>query len=237
MELSNGRICYSSRLSGLSLASTVTLFGFLIFLGGPISSSSQDSSPLSSPHNQTSERLGPPLITSGASAQRAQNYSLYQSAQHNFSIEYPSDWSLREGGRAGVVAAFSSSFEDDLDPFAANFAIGVENLTSGTSLDNYTRSVVALLQSRPPAANFSFTGHLISTMFGGLPAQRVGFILTVPSESSFSPETTITGEQIWTIDNDTAYVLSFAAEQNKSTSYSPVMEHILDSFRITRTSE
>jgi hypothetical protein len=189
----------------------------------------------------SSERLGPPLISSGVptqetpegSQQQQQQYSLYENPQNNFSIEYPSDWQVEER-RAGVVATFSSRFETNFDPFAANFAIGVENLTAGNSLDNYTRSVVALLQSQPPGPDFNFTGGPMPTTFGGLPAQRIGFTVTAPNERGLGSESRLDGVQIWTIDNGTAYVLSFAAEQNKFSSYLPVIEHIIDTFRITR---
>jgi serine/threonine-protein kinase len=167
--------------------------------------------------------------------QQQQQYSLYENPQHNFSIQYPSDWTVRQGGGAGVIATFSSPTESNFDPFTANLVIGVENVTSGASLDNYTRTVVSLLQSQPPGADFNLTGSPVATTFGGIPAQRMGFTMSVPNERSLTSETNVEGVQVWTVDNNTAYVLSFAAEQDKLAGYVPVIEHILETFQITRT--
>ena len=131
----------------LSVAAVTVLLIFLIVAGGPSTSFAQKSPAkptalyqASTLSMMSSERLGPPLITSEApepqeetaprGLQQQQQYSLYDNPQHNFSIEYPSDWQVEER-RAGVVATFSSHFETNFDPFAANFAIGVEDLTAG----------------------------------------------------------------------------------------------------------
>jgi hypothetical protein len=247
MKFLNERERYSSELL---LAATIALVSFLISMVGPISSSAQ-TSPLMSALNEisssavSSERLGPPLFTSGVSGegtspgpeqqqQPQQQYSLYENPQHGIRFEYPSDWQVREGG-AGVVATISSPFEGNFDTFAANFVMGVENLTAGTSLDNYTKTVVTGLQSQPPGANFNFTGSPSSTTLGGLPALKIGFTVTTPNERSLQSETNVQGVQVLTIDNNTAYVLSFAAEQANFSSYIPIMEHAIDTFRIART--
>jgi hypothetical protein len=63
----------------------------------------------------------------------------------------------------------------------------------------------------------------------------MGFSMTVPNERSLSSETSLEGLQVWTVDNNAAYVLSFAAEQDKFASYLPTLEHIIDTFRLTRS--
>ena len=240
----------STKCQCLLLVVGISLLLFVIPLSESTSSYSQNSSPSSSSINQTSipsvtssERLGPPLIISEAQRQgttspgqqQQQQYSLYENPKEGFSIQYPSDWSLRQGGEAGVIATFSSPSESNFDPFTANLVIGVENLTSGASLDNYTRTVVSLLQSQPPGAHFNLTGSPVATTFGGIPAQRMGFTMTVPNDRSLTSETNVEGIQVWTVDNNTAYVLSFAAEQDKFAGYLPVIEHIIGTFQITPT--
>jgi hypothetical protein len=162
-----------------------------------------------------------------------QQYSLYESPQHGFSIQYPSDWQVR-GGAAGIIVAFTSPLESNFDPFTANFVVGVENLTTGTSLDAYVQSVVELLQSQPPGQDFEITENPVPTTLAGLPAQRIGFTVTAPSERSLDSESTLEGVQVWTIEGNSGYVLSFASEQDKFSGYMPVVEHIIDSFLISR---
>jgi hypothetical protein len=250
--LSNERDSYSSKRYGLPLAATITLFGFLILTGGLISSSARISSSVSSaldptyaPSRVSSHGVSPPLVTSGISepqqrtlpgppAQQAQQYLLYESPQYGFSIQYPSDWQVREG-EAGVIVTFTSPLESNFDPFTANVAIGIENIATGTSLDNYSKSILELLQSQPPGQDFKITKSPISTTLGGIPAQRIGFTVKAPSERSFNSESTLEGVQVWTIEGNYGYVLSFASEQDRFSGYMPVVEHIIDSFRISRT--
>jgi hypothetical protein len=236
--------CYSSKCRGY-VATSIILASIFLFTAGPMSSSAQISSPSQSPMNQSSSQptgvSGIPLITSGgpgqetASGPQQLQYSLYENPQHDFSIQYPSDWTLRQGGAAGVIATFSSPYESNFDPFIANLVIGVENISSGASLENYTSSVVALLQSVPAPADFSLTGSPQAATFGGLPAREMKFTMTVPNAKSLSSETTVEGLQVWTVDNNKAYVLSFASEQDKFAGYLPTIEHIIDTFRLTRT--
>jgi eukaryotic-like serine/threonine-protein kinase len=244
MNTYNDSGCYSSKRHGY-IVTSIILVSIFLFTAGPMSSSAQNSLPSPSAMNQSSSSQptgfsGIPLITSGgpgqetASGPQQLQYSLYENPQHNFTIQYPSDWTLRQGGGAGVIVTFSSPYESDFDPFIANLVIGIENLTSGASLENYTSSVVALLQSIPAGGDFSLTGSPLATTFGGFPARKTGFTITVPNERSLSSETNVEGVQLWTVDNNTAYVLSFAAEQDKFASYLPTVEHIIDTFRITR---
>ena len=191
---------------------------------------------------ESSTRASPPLVTTGepepqqGTSQRprqVQQYSLYESPQHGFSIEYPSDWQVREGS-AGVIVTFTSPLESNFDPFTANVAIGIENIATGTSLDNYSKSILELLQSQPPGQDFEITENPVPTTLAGLPAQRIGFTVTAPSERSLDSESTLEGVQVWTVEGNYGYVLSFASEQDKFSSYSPIMEHIIDSFQISR---
>lgn len=225
----------SSKCHSYVFIVSITIVSIFLFLDGPISSSAQNQS---SSQPTVSSRI--PLITSGEPGQgtvpgpQGLQYSLYENPQHDFTIQYPSDWTLRQGGAAGVIATFSSPYESNFDPFTANLVIGVENLTSGTSLENYTRSVVTLLRTVPAPADFRLTGSPQPATFGGIPAQKMGFTMTVPNQRSLNSETPVEGLQVWTVDNNTAYVLSFASEQDKFAGYLPTIEHIIDTFQITR---
>ena len=250
MKLLNGRDCFTSESYGhLLLVVIVISISFFLCMAAPISSSAQISSPLSSALNETStvppessERLTPPLFPSQTQGQgtplglQEQGYSMYKSSQHGFSIQYPSDWQVRESeAGGGVMTSFTSPIESNFDPFHANFVIGVENLTSGTSLDNYTNSIVELLQSQPPGQDFKLTEGPISTTVGGLPAKRIGFTVTLSNETSSNSESNLQGVHFWTVQGDHGYAISFAAEQDKFSSYRPVMNHIIDTFRISGT--
>ena len=236
-------------LGRYGLLSVVAILAFnsltVAVLRQVVDSFAQTSVVTSTPNNHTSpplkkssEKLGPPLITLGAPTEVApqgpleQQNSLYENPQYGFAIQYPSNWKVVEGNASEsvVVAAFSSPLESNFDIFAENFVIGVQNLPTGTSVNEYGRSAVDLLQSRP---DFNLIESPVSTTFGGLPAQKIEFNMTLPSERAIATNTTkIQGIQVWTINEDSAYVVSFAAAQDTFSKHLPAIEQIIDTFRI-----
>ena len=200
----------------------------------------------SPPFIGSSQELGPPMIMLGAPAEVApqeplpQQNSLYENPQYGFAIQYPSNWQVEEGNASGtaVVAAISSPLENNFDTFAENFAIGIQNLRTGTSLDDYGQAAVALLKSQPPGSDFELTDSPVSTTLGGLPAQKIEYTMTSPSDRAITTNPTkIQGIQVWTINDDSAYVVSFAAAEDQFSSYLPTIQKIIDTFRITNSTQ
>lgn len=238
------------------LAVTITTsFSYLLLTGGLLSSPAQFQSLISSSDHEhisalfqgLQEKVSSPLTTLGIPSAEAtstepeqqQEYSLYENPQFGFSIEYPNDWRVNEGNSsgAGVAAAFTSPLESDFDTFAENFAIGIQNLPNGTSLDDYGRSAVALLQSEP---GFELVQSPTAATFGDLPAQEIEYTLEIPDERGRNigaTNTTIQGLQVWTISNGSAYVLSFASEQDEFSRHLPAIEQIINSFRLTNSAQ
>jgi hypothetical protein len=182
--------------------------------------------------------FGIPAAQATTSETRQQENSVYENPSHGFSIEYPSDWRVDEGNASGtgVIAVFTSPLESDFDTFAENLAIGVQSLPNGTSLEDYGRSAVALLQSEP---GFELIRNATATTFGDLPAQEIEYTLEIPNESEVSTTNTMTiqGLQVWTIREGSAYVLSFASEQDEFSANFSDIEQVIGTFRLTNTEE
>ena len=222
-----GEVNYHS-LGQYGLMSVVAILAFnsltVVLLPQVVNSFAQMSAVTSTPVNHTSpplkkssEKLSPPLITLIAPTDVApqgpleQQNSLYENPHLGFAIQYPSNWKVAEGNlsKTVVVVAFSSPLESNFDTFAENFAIGVQQLPAGTTVDEYGQSAVEVLQSRP---DFKLIESPVSLTFGGLPAQKIEFNMMLPSERAIATNTTeIQGIQVWTIKDDAAYVVSFAA--------------------------
>ena len=136
-----------------------------------------------------------------------------------------------------MVVAFFSPLEVNSDAFAENFNIGVEYPTTAISLDKYGQAAVALLKSQPPGSDFELTEGPVSTTFGGLPAQKIEYATALPGNESARSVTKIRGMQVWTINDDSIYTFSFGAELDKFSSYLPTIEKIINTFRITNSTQ
>ena len=201
----------------------------------------------STPSISTSKEPGPPLVTLGnqgtPSGQQNQstvtspldenNFVLYENPRYGFSIQYPSGWLVRDRGASGgnvFVEFFSPQTEGNT--FVDNFNVGVQNLSGVISLDEYGQSVVNLLNSRPPGPDFRLTQQPTNTTLGGLPAQKIEYAMVLQNESAPVVRTSLHGMQAWTINDDSIFVLSFVAEQNRFALYQPIIEHVIRTFRM-----
>jgi serine/threonine-protein kinase len=208
-----------------------------------VSSNDQTTSTLAKP---PSREPGPPLVAFGnqdapggqqnlSSISRTAdeiNFVLYENPSYGFSIQYPSDWVVRDRGVSGgnVFVEFFSPIETEGNTFVDNFNVGVQNLSGVISLDEYGQSVVSLLNSRPPGPDFKLTQQPTSTTLGGFPAQKIEYTMVLQNESAPVPRTALHGMQVWTINDDSIFVLSFVAEQNRFALYQPIIEHIIRTF-------
>jgi hypothetical protein len=190
---------------------------------------------------------GPPLVVLGnqgapggqknlstASRPLDENFVLYENPSYGFSIQYPSGWIVRDRGVSGgnVFVEFFSPTEAGSDTFFDNFNVGVQNLSDITSLDEYGRSVVSLLQSQPPGPGFELTQQPTSATLGDFPAQKIEYNMVLQNESAPALRTNLHGLQVWTIHGNSVFVFSFVGEQDKFAIYQPLIEHILGTFRI-----
>jgi hypothetical protein len=162
------------------------------------------------------------------------NFVLYEDPRYGFSIQYPSGWIVRDRGGSGgnAFVEFFSPMEAGSDTFFDNFNVGVQNLSDITSLDEYSRSVVSLLQSQPPGPGFELTQQPTSAKLGNFPAQKIEYSMVLQNESAPASRTNLHGLQVWTIHGNSVFVFSFVGEQDKFAIYQPLIQHILGTFRI-----
>jgi hypothetical protein len=236
-------------------ALAIVTFSLLITICGasPLFASIQSMTFIST-HNQTftpaispSKEPGPPMVTLGQGTSIGQqdlskvsrpldenSFLLYENPRYEFSIQYPAGWLVRDREASGsnVVVEFFSPMETERNTFVDNFNVGVQNLSGTISLDEYGQSVVNLLNSRPPGPDFELTQQPTSTALGGFPAQKIEYTMVLQNERAPSVRTTLHGMQVWTINDDSIFVLSFVAEQNKFALYQPTIEHIIRTFRM-----
>ena len=157
----------------------------------------------------------------------------YENPGFGLSIQYPSSWDgiqLRADPFAqtntSIVSIFEAPRENQSDPYRENLIINVQGPLEDTiSLEEYTQNslnafstmsdTVRILESSP------------STL-SGFPAHEIIY-------SSSMENLNLKKLQIFTIVNDnTAYVVTFGAEESQFNKYNPVIMKMVNSIRINQ---
>jgi eukaryotic-like serine/threonine-protein kinase len=157
----------------------------------------------------------------------------YENPGFGLSIQYPSSWAgmqLRADPFAqtntSIVSIFEAPRENQSDPYRENLIINVQGPLADTiSLEEYTQNslnafstmsdTIMVLESSP------------STL-SGLPAHEIIY-------SSSLENLNLKKMQIFTIVNDnTAYVVTFGAEESQFNKYIPVIMKMVNSIRINQ---
>ena len=145
---------------------------------------------------------------------------------------YPSDWSVTEvkstlspNASTSAVAFFKAPIKSPTDMYQENVIINMKGPSpDDLTLRDYTENSLNTFRNMP---NIRLLQSFPNTL-AGLPAHMV-----VYSENSEGID--IQKMQIWTIvDNDTAYVVTFGAEQTQFSTYLPAVEQMINSIQISK---
>jgi eukaryotic-like serine/threonine-protein kinase len=160
------------------------------------------------------------------------NFRTFENIAFGLRMLYPSDWSVTEvkstlspNASTSAVAFFKAPVEGPSDVYQENVIINMKGPSpDDLTLRDYTENSLNTLRNMP---NIRLLQSFPNTL-AGLPAYMV-----VYSENSEGID--IQKMQIWTIvDNDTAYVVTFGAEQTKFSRYLPVVEQMINSIQIIK---
>ena len=163
---------------------------------------------------------------------RNSNFRTFENIAFGLRMLYPSDWSVTEvkstlspNASTSAVAFFKAPVEGPSDVYQENVIINMKGPSpDDLTLRDYTENSLNTFRNMP---NIRLLQSFPNTL-AGLPAHMV-----VYSENSEGIE--IQKMQIWTIvDNDTAYVVTFGAEQTQFSRYLPVVEQMINSIQINK---
>lgn len=151
----------------------------------------------------------------------------YTSKSYGFSLKYPADWSIVEN-KDGAAAVFLAPLETDLDRFRENVNIVIQKIPAISAkpmdLDQYTKVAIRQMQ-----AVFEKNLEIVESepdMLAGHPGHRFVFI-------GRGPDTEVQMMIMWTVVEDTAYQITFAAETtSKYEKFIPRARGAFKSFRI-----
>jgi len=142
-------------------------------------------------------------------------------AKDNYTIQYPSDWTLDESGSMGTSFFLFSPIESETDKFKENINLLIQNLAGqNLDLDKYT----------------AISEEQIKTLMQGAEIVESKRIKTGSDEyhkliySGYQEANHLQFEQYYRIIGDKAYILTFSSEKDKFASTAPLGEKIMNTF-------
>ena len=156
-------------------------------------------------------------------------FLLYNNSKYGISMNYPSSWSYQEvqaSTNVAVVPIVNMFPPISDDPNAVSFLeIGIENLESPFSIDEYTRSTIN--GYRESRQNFTLVSSNADGTLSGLPAYEIVF-----TDSANDTDSKIMEVGALDSQNNRIYYLLFNTEESRYDSFAPILESIVNSFQV-----
>lgn len=154
---------------------------------------------------------------------REYRFLKYHSNRYGFSVRYPVQWSLTEN-KDGAAVIFTSPMATKLDTFSENVNIVVQDISSRPmDLQKYTQTAINQMQ-----VVFDQNLEIVESspaMLAGLPAHKFVFI-------GKGPDTELEFMSVWTLDNLTAYQITYTAPSSGYKQYLLKAQGIINSFSL-----
>ena len=160
----------------------------------------------------------------------ANSFLPYNNSDYGIKLDYPSDWSYQEVQVPSnatiypIVHVFPPITDD---PNAVTFLeIGIEELESPFSIDEYSRSTInAYRESRQ---NFDLVSSNTEETLSGLPAYELVF-----TDSANGTDRKLMEVGALDSDNNRVYYLLFNTKESRYDLFVPDLESIIDSFQLS----
>ena len=155
----------------------------------------------------------------------------YENPGFGITIQYPSTWSGTQSRsdpfsptNTSIVAIFEAPVENQSDLYRENLVLGVQGpIPEDITLEEYSEN--SLNEFRNMSDEVRILESSSSTL-AGLPAHEITFTSNLQGSN-------LTKSQIFTIvNNNTAYVVTFGAEESQFNKYLPAIKKMIDSIRI-----
>jgi hypothetical protein len=158
----------------------------------------------------------------------------YNNSEYGIRINYPTDWSYQEletPTNVAVVPIVNIFPPISDDPNAVSFLqIGIEDLASPFSVDEYSRSIIN--GYRESRSDFDLISSNTDGTISGLPAYEVIF-----TDSANGTDRKIMEVGALDSDNNRVYYLLFNTEESRYDTFVPTLESIISSFQLGSVSE
>jgi serine/threonine-protein kinase len=147
----------------------------------------------------------------------------YDSPDYGIRIKYPAEWTKQEQVMGAVVVFFAPT-EGPSDIFQDNVNIIVQDLSAQPmTLDEYTE--LSLGQIEQFITDPSILDSSAVTL-ADIPGHRVVY-------TGKQGQYDLKWMQVWTVQNNKAYVISYTAETSKYSAFLETVQEMIDSFEIS----
>ena len=156
----------------------------------------------------------------------------YKNNAHGFIVQYPADWQKHEGQPGDtIIVTFTSPLEYSQDKFAETFNLGIEGLTfPNYPLDQYSESALGSAKIHFPEFRLE---HLdANASLSGYPTYKIDYSYVINTQEG---PIKIKNLQVWTINGDKAYILTFGMESSKYSVYAPIIDDVINSFKLVQS--
>ena len=152
----------------------------------------------------------------------AEDFKIFEDSLQRFIVSYPSNWELiTQNYQNQVINGFLAPVDSQNDTFRENLNIIVETYSSPIQLDNYYQMNINQLKAFP---DIQFLGNYD------------GFVSEIPSKiliySRLLNGKNLTFSQVFLVQGNKGYILTFTAESNKYQAYQPLFQQMMDRFRL-----
>ena len=156
----------------------------------------------------------------------------YENTTYGIKIQYPAGygWQLSlsnqtsEDNVYNYIVAFFSPRDRVSDSVIETVNIAMENLTPEENITLDAYSTLQISQLSQSATNFDLK-ESTPTVLAGIPAYKIVY-------SEILQQVPLQVMQVWTINDNKAYVITYIAEAPKYSTYLPVVQKMIDSFEI-----
>ena len=163
------------------------------------------------------------------------SFLTYENPIYGISIEYPSAWTYQEPEEESSANTTIFSIVDISPPIsenpnvATNFQMGIENLQSPSSLDQYARTVINSYRGN---LNFSLISVDLNSTLSGRPAYQI--IFTDVTEDGIERKSIERG----TVDevNNRVYYVAFNTETSMYEKFLPIVQTMMNSLKLDTSS-
>lgn len=162
------------------------------------------------------------------------NFTDYGNSSFGVKVIYPSDWQRASQSGGGIsIVQFFSPLQNESDIFRENVNIAIGKLPNNrTNVTQYSRASLDVIAKSLPG--FNLTKSNTSANFHGTPAVEQTFSSkrAVLDRNLKAVALDLKMTQIYTLKNNKAYVITYAAESSNYDRYLPTIQKMLDSFQI-----
>jgi hypothetical protein len=153
---------------------------------------------------------------------KVNNFLTFRDSTLGFEISYPEGW-IHEMHPGGIVTFLGAS-EGNASIYPAGLVVKVQHLTKIISLNQITRVQMKNLTQNYP--DFKLLKSIDSKL-AGTNAHEISFTAIDNHKQKRK------AMQIWTVNRETAYLITYKADPGAYSVYLPVIQKMVDSFKFT----